>query len=329
MGFANLIDQIIGTINGMSLKDLTPPASDDPIHEYFGEKLGGLFAQAATYYGWLSADSGAAVTVDSYALTVQNSKLLVFGGHFDEIDLRFFGALASLIDGLYEFISAYDMRFDYSVLQIPTGGAGNTLATIDKIATLLDALLTSKTYPTFLALLPPDGAGDLASAGLDFGDAFARLTEMFAGLQAARDRGPAQIGWANAVPGERWDPATEPLLIGQTATLSPAVTVAVMPLVDKLRRAFYQGSPKDVDPAVVDVLTPADLTDLLTALGVLPLKIGSLTLSELPAWPAIDIGAFFSEPQPDQLRQILETVVELWEFIEPLIGAGAAEGLDP
>jgi hypothetical protein len=79
--------------------------------------------------------------------------------------------------------------------------------------------------------------------------------------------------------------------------------------------AFYEGSPADADPTRVNLLRLSDLNDLLAALGVLPLSLGSLEIDGLPSWIALNVGAFFSNPSPNELRQMLELLIKVWELI--------------
>jgi len=337
MQFANFVDQILGTINGLNFQsglsagDAPLPtggeittcsvASDDdyadPIHNYLREFIVPQIVENETLYAALAQAPELRFALGSYPIQINKENLLEFGGEFDRVDLHFFGAVNALLHGLLQFILAYDLRFDFTVLQLPELGADAPLTdTIDMIVDLLDALLSSETFPTFLRLMPETGAADLQTAGIDFGNAFARLS--LAWSMMARESGARadnQFGYNDLNHNGRYDGNAEPAFMGRTAVLDPQLALAVWDLSDVLTAVFYEGSPADADPTHANLLRLSDLNDLLAALGVLPLSLGSLEIDGLPSWIGLNVGAFFSDPTPDELRQMLELVIKIWELV--------------
>jgi hypothetical protein len=334
MQFANFIDQIVTTINGLNFQNVpypgnTPATADqesgdgaaifyDSIHGYLREKIVPQITENESLYASLASAPDLQFDLDAYALQINQQALLAFGGEFDQTDLHFFGAVNALLHGLLQFILAYDLRFDFTKLQLPKIEAGAPLTdTIDAIVKLLDALLSSEKFPTFLRLMPDTGPADLEAAGVDFGDAFARLTLAFSAMARSGPRPDDQFGYRDLDFDGRYDGATEPVFIGRTVTIDPQLALALWDLSAVLSAAFYEGTPFDIDPTHLDLLRLSDLDYLLAALHVLPISLGSLQIDELPSWIGLNVGAFFSDPQPDELRNILELVINIWQAIEP------------
>jgi hypothetical protein len=319
MRFTNLIDQVIDTINGLTLK-FSDNVLTDPIHEYLDEKLRDIVARSEDFYADLAARPDAGLSLDGYALQVAGTTLLDLSGEFGATELRAVGGLNALVSGLLHLVYALDLHFDPTVLHWPKDMGGDVFATIDIVAGLLDALLSSEDYPTFLMLVESTGAADMQTAGVALGDAFARIVEAFDVLGDGPPRDGAPISYLDLAGNGVYDPYNDPVCLGDVV-LAPELAAAVRALCVAAAAAFYEGSPLDANPDEVDGLTPADLNELLWALDVLPLALGPVTLDALPAWPVLDVGTFFSHPTPDGLRSLLGALVEFWEnpgdFLRP------------
>ena len=317
MEFPNFIDQIISTINGLSFaySDPSDEPAADPIHDYLLEYIVGQIENNETLYAELADGPDFDFQLQSYDIQIDESPLLEFGGEFDQIDLQFFSALNALVDGLLNFILALDLRFDPTVLQFDLEADLGTFETIDMIVDLLDALLSSPSYPTFLALAEDGGVTYMQATGIDFGNAFIRLESAFDGLKLKHgSRSDHQFGYVDENGDGIYDPLTDQVFIGETVTLEPDQAIAIRNLCAKLAAAFYEGSLSDIDPHAVNLFWLSDLDELLTAFDILPIILGPLSITGLPGAIGINLGELFADPDPNGVRDVLWFIVELWKY---------------
>ena len=334
----NFIDQIYGTIDALSfasapdkkgeVDDSEGPVSfmetedipkfESPIHTYLYEYIGLQTQAAQKSYQDLLDEPDLTFELDFFPFYLGESELLSFSGPFDKTDLYFFGAMVSLIDGLYHFLMAHDLRFDFTAVILPdTGPDTSTFELIAGIVDLIENLLTSEQFPTFLYLEPENGVENMKDAGVDFGDAFFRLSESFSSLAAETTNQEGYgIRYFDTNHNGRFDLSADFVYAGQTIVLEPPMTRAIWDLSDSLSEAFYEGSPYDVNPYETEKLWLGDLTALLTGLGILPIELGPITIRTLPQNIGINIGGFFSDPEPDGLHSILMLVVNLFNILE-------------
>jgi hypothetical protein len=329
--FANFVDQIIGTLASITFNPEDDPTRDvgqafsvdqveNSIHTYLLETIVDYITRSEDGYGTLTDDSIADFELERFPIKINNADLMLFGGTFDDTDLRFFGAVNGLVDALFDFILAHNLSFDFTVLAIPELEDASTLETIDTVVQIIEDLLTSETHPNFLKLEPEYGPHFMSESGIAFGNAFTRCAETFDSLIAeSGNQDDHQIRFMDYnFDGlyQRWD---EPAVIGKSFTLQPTIAYTVHSLCAELGPIFYEGSEMDADPMTVSLFTPATLNELLIALSVLPIDIGPFTIETLPDWGGINIGKFFQEPASDGIQSILLVLVDLWNLIAPLL----------
>jgi len=318
--FANFIDQILDTVNNLSFEYAIDDeaAPDNPIHKYLLEKVAVHISKSEYIFFDLAIQDHPSFQTERFALEVAGNDLLAFEGEFGKADLFFFGALNSVLDGLLNFILALDLNFDYTVLKLPSMGTNADITeTINAIIDLLDELLSSENFPAFL-YLDNDGAEHMQKAGIDFGNAFARLSFAFETMASeTSSQTHDQFGYYDLNHDSLYDPNSEPVFIGQTVLLAPELAVAIKSISDKMAPIFYEGSVLDSNTNEVDLLTLADFNELFVALGVFPISLGKITIDGFPGLLKFNVGKFFAEPKPDGFRNIILLITKIWEAINP------------
>lgn len=326
MRLFNFIDQIIGTINSISFADQpddkanaayeppAPPASGNVIQEYIFQEVESQLAESDYYYQQLRDRTDARIHLDDYRLVMADIEILAFGGDFGPPELAVIGGLNAIADGLMRLLLAHNFEFDYTKLRLPaTGELTDTMDIISFVFELLGDLLDSPTYPNFLYLDRFDGVAQMQQAGIQLGNAGARLEEAFAKLAAEPLNPDAPITFTDRNGNGRFDLGIDGVQVGETLELEPDLALAVSDLVYSLSLDFYEGSTLDPTPNTEYLFTLSELNELLRVLGVLPFELGPITISGFPGFIGIDIGEFFADPAPDGLRRILEWVVAVWE----------------
>ena len=318
----NLIDQIIGTISSISFENQAndrmtksapaAPVFDNTIHEYLYENVGGRLADNEDTYELLAAGSDFDFELDYYTIAIDESALMTFSGHYDQCDLYFMGALDAVMNGLMNFLLALNLDFDPTLLILPDT---ETITESDELIlaylNLVESLLVSEVEPNFL-YYREDGMEYLSQAGIDLGNAFARLNRAFDCMASAPlNRMAFQFHYFDRNADDVYTPFKDPVYIGDELVLSPDTAGSLEYLAEILPEAFYEGSEVDADPHTVTTITPAHFDELLYSLDLLPLKVGPVSIDGLPEYPAINLGAVFNDPEPDALRNMLLLVVDI------------------
>lgn len=333
--FPNIIDDVLETISGLNfVEEGVDPEKNtasfypkpegehtNQIHGFFQDQVAGQTAEAEALYEELAAGPDFDFELAQYNYRIGESDLFVFGGSFDQTDLHFFGALNALVNGICNFVFAHNLYFDFTVLILPeTDDDMNILIIIDAAIDMIDSLLSSTFYPDFLYLMEDGGVEHMQALGIDLGNVFARFYYALDNLQyESGDQTDDQIGYIDSDNNGAYDPDLDSVFIGQTITIEPELAIAITNLADKLAQAFYEGSSMDVDPYVEQLLSLADFSELLIALGILPIELGPIVIDELPEYIAFNLGTVFADPSPDGLRSLLEALVALWKNPEELL----------
>jgi hypothetical protein len=272
--------------------------------------------QADEYYLELAGMEGLRFQLDQYILEAADVQLIHFSGVFDNTDLNFIGAVNSLGLGVMHLLLGLDMRFDPTLLAIDVSDEEqSTVDSINMIVDLIDGLLTSETYPTFLALAPEYGEAYMNRAGIDFGNGFTRIPLTLDSLAAeTEDPLGGPIRFFDIDKNGRYNEAKDPLILGESFHLEPRLVTAIRATAENLAPVFYEGSELDEYPWDVQYLSPATFNELLIYLGVLPIELGPIKIDQLPEMPKLNVGGFFSDPQPEGIRNILFLFVELWNW---------------
>jgi hypothetical protein len=317
----NLIDQIVGTISSISFEDqandqMTKSLSigtsfDNSIHEYLYENVGGRLTDNEVLYDALAVGSDFDFDLARYAISIGESDLMAFSGHFDKCDLYFFGSMDALMNALVNYLLALDLSFDQQLLILPdTEELNDTTETVLAYVELIENLLLSEVEPNFL-MYRQDGAEYLQQTGMDLGNAFARLSAAYDCMSSALlERPMFQFHYFDRNADEAYSPFKDPVFIGDTIELSPDAAASLQYIAQLLPDAFYEGSELDADPTVATI-TLADFNELLYSLGLLPLQLGPITIDNLPAVPEINLGDLFVDPDPESLQNALLVIIDL------------------
>jgi len=329
MIFMNFFDRIMGTIDALSfagvgvegksmLFEYEKPKSDgNQIHLYLHDKIIKEMVSVENAYLDIENEDVIRLSLDGYVLILLEDELLRLGGEFDNTDFYLFGAANSLVNGAIKLLLAHNLYFDYTMLvlpEIPTDG--DVIETIDPIIELLDNLLHSVDFPDFLKLVKGTGARNMQLAAIDLGLAFVRFRQTIESLgHEAGGQNGHQITYVDVNENGRYNVSVDSLKIGPELVLEADIVAALMKLSGKLAPGFFEGSDMDRTPDVVDFITPADFTDILTALEIMPFIFGSVTIENLPEYPRINVGDFFANPTKDGLRNFLLSVISIWNIL--------------
>lgn len=323
----NMVDQIIDTIGAITFEDTggednksssaytVPPSqdSDQPIHDYLDEKLMDFIQASESYYTQLAMGSDFSFWLDRYVLTMADIDLISFSGEFDKTDLHFFGAIHALEASVVRLLIAHDLKFDYTKLVLPDlGESPSSEETLNAVLDIIEGLLRSEDFPTFLYLEPHYGVAMMQQSGIDLGNAFTRLGSAFQSLRfETGSQHDDTFRFVDLDLDGRYLPSTEPVMIGSDLLIQPALAQALEAMAEELAQVFYEGSTQDPDPNETTLLSLAVLNELLEALGILPFELGSLTIEEFPGLFGLNVGGFFADPAPDGLRNILLFFIDL------------------
>ena len=322
----NLIDQVLDTISAITFEntpgeDTTksafstdlPLGVGQPIHEYLWETTVNYVETSESFYADLTEASDLSFEQDRYVIELADIELLSFSGRFDSTDVRVIGAVHSLMRGLLNLILAHDLRFDYTAIVIPKSDPNATSAdTLNMIIEILEGLLYSETHPTFFYLEPHYGVQYMQRAGIDLGNTFARLAQAFSLLVFENhNQKNDPFRFIDTDGDGRYNPTTEPVLVGDSLLLDPIWVEVVRVMSEDLAAIFYEGTDLDADPDHTDLLSLALLNELLQALEVLPFDLGPWTIEAFPGKAGINLGAFFGDPSPDGVRNLLIALTKL------------------
>jgi hypothetical protein len=328
MRFVNFIDQIIETISAITFdeefgpdgeptdKSLPQPGDPDyvhPIHEYLIEKVE-IYQQAAELsYSEIVGEPDLQFELESYVIEMAGLEFFAMGGEFDLTDVHFVMGVNALLDGVDQFLLAHNLSYDYTAIGVQLSDEPmHIIETIDMIVQILDGLLYSEDFPNFLLLLEYGGTERMNQAGIQLGNAFARVGLSLDALKLETDdQSDDQVTYVDANGNGRYDTGVDDLLLG-SLLIEADIAAALETAAANFAAAFYEGSPLDENPNVVDLLYLADLNELLRAFGVFPLDLGSIVIEGFPAGLGINVGSFFSDPSPDAIRNVLLFVVDLW-----------------
>ncbi len=317
----NLIDQLVGTISSISFEDQANdnmtkslsigPGFDNSIHEYLYENVGDRLAANEVLYDALALRSDFDFDLARYPISIGESDLMAFSGHFDKCDLYFFGSMDALMNALVNYLLAIDLNFDPQLLILPdTEELSGTTETVLAYVELIENLLSSEDAPNFLTYRK-DGTEYLQQTGMDLGNAFARLSAAYDCMSSALlERSMFQFHYFDRNANEAYSPFKDPVFIGNTIELSPDPAGSLQYITQLLPDAFYEGSELDADPTVATI-TLADFNELLYSLELLPLQLGPITIDNLPAVPEINLGDLFVDPDPESLQNALLVIIDL------------------
>jgi len=173
---------------------------------------------------------------------------------------------------------------------------------------LLDDLLSDDAFDRFLALDGEEGVAFMQRAGVNLGNAFARLAAAFEQLAQETDaQDDDQLAYRDANGNGKYDALVDPVQLG-ALTIEPAIAAALPELCRNLSRAFWEGSAADPNPLLPDKIYLSMLDDLLIALGLID--------DDLPlGWLGLNVGRFFAEPSPDGLRGLLLMLLDVAEML--------------
>jgi len=327
MELINFVDIIVGTIDALSFTGLgsetksstyqAPKSDRNQIHLYLHDMIVNELVRGENAYRDLLDQEEISFYADDYKIYLIEDELLAFGGEFDKADIHLYGAINSLANGIIKILLAHNLYFDYNLLIFPQAPSdATTLETIDPIVQLIGNLLNSKLYPDFLKLVKGTGAANMQLAAIDIGVGFLRIGDALTALgKETDDQKDDQLRFEDINKNGRYNPTVDSVLIGSDIVLEADIVMAVWDLCEKLAFVFFEGSIEDKTPDQIEYLALSDFTEILIVLDVLPLEVGSLTISNLPAYPRFNVGEFFANPTEDGLRSFLITVVNIWNFL--------------
>ncbi|MBZ0271339.1 hypothetical protein K8I61_04835 [bacterium] len=333
MQVTNIVDELAKLLSELDLGGAKSTAKDkvligDLLHDFFRDTMLTPLSTNETHYAFLVAAADFQYDFPRYALRVSTIELFSFSGEFDVTDVHALGAVNALFYGVVELLLAHDLNFDINALALPDFAGLSTFETIAAVLDLVEGMMASEQYPDFLAL-DENGVTPMQTAGVAFGDAFARMTYAFDALALERDtQGDDQFRFDDFDHDNRYDARDEPIYVGTSFDLPAELAVAIDITAAALAVAFYDESPKDIDPNARNPLSASDLNALLRALDVLPIVIGEgprpLVIDGLPGFITIDIGPFFANPSHDGLRAFLLSIIDLVNFIDEYLPDEAA-----
>ncbi|MCZ7582508.1 MAG: hypothetical protein M5R36_03780 [Deltaproteobacteria bacterium] len=335
MQFTNLIDEFVLLIGQLDLGGTAKNASTTSaetvdlgalIHGFLNDTLVPLLKSNEEQYAILAGQADLQFDLERYILRVNDSPVLDVGGEFDKTDLHFFGAVNAALDGVLEFLLAYNLGFDINALSLPESDPNTDLyTTVSGYLDLVEALLTDPTYPDFLTLVD-GGDGHLSASGVALGNVFVRLRRMLD--QVATERDPQDddpVRFLDYNHDGSYDKWSEPIAVGTLFVIDPELASALRVTAPRVAAAFFDGSSADPDPGRASPLTAADLNELLRALDVLPIVLGNpdrpFVIGGLPDFIGLDIGSFFHDADPFALRDFLIQVIDIWDLFGGVIAA--------
>ncbi len=322
----NLIDQIIYFGGEMALTDLPeteavmrakqwddgpPMGAGDQIDvllmQIFDERL----EEMVTTGEIAKSDANINFTINSIPLNFQGEAILNLPGNWEKSDVLFFLAVSRLIQSGIDIFLSIDLNFDFGLVMDTMSTDFEVLETsqiIDLVVDLLYAMLTDEENSDFL-LENDEAAVRMPKAGINLGTAAEEMLTAFEDLR--HPDGP--LGYVMEIDNGVHDPS-EAYVIGDMAPFSDDLML-VMPelldILDQVRISLYDGTEMDTDPLAPNYFDLAAFNPVLTQLGV-------PELISIPDYP-VDLGGTFTNPEPEQFKETLTSLVGCLEDSGALI----------
>jgi len=238
--------------------------------------------------------------------------VLDMGGEWDIADVYNLESFAYLMEGLDNFLLAFDLTFNYNTYAFwPPPSSGADIAEIlHTYSGLLLALLADEDYPNFLTFLE-DGEERLSDAGVNLGLGFRALPEGFAVAMTETDTQEDDVlGYQDANGNGMYDEGElyHTPYFGDLSAELQITLEGVLTMCDDLGTAMLDGGPEDVHPARPDWFPLSDLNWLLDLIALLWTDAG-LEPINFPAIP-LPVGTFIYNPPEDGLRSTMQTIAQ-------------------
>lgn len=298
----------------------------DFIHRYV-ERLILSVAEEITYHTWqiykLVPEEKFYFYLSNYPITYKGNLILSCKGEWDGAELRLVWGFGHLAMGFSHLLLGTDLNFNiFPLLNLPIDWTTifenpQSLNLQELLPLLLDALLqilTDPNYPNFL-LLTPGGRELYSLSGVELGLFFLSIVD--SGHFIMNETDPQQddvIGYIdlnNSGHYEEGDAIRLPEPIGALDESEYEILWGIFHASHNLSRAFFDATYMDPHPSEPDPFHLSDLNPLLSALlkyyGYNPILLPDFT---------IDIGPYFQNPTPEELKQ---TAIELLLCLNTLL----------
>mgnify|MGYP000846769255 CR=1 FL=1 len=289
---------------------VTGPPIGESLQAIVRDTVGQVFTEADGAYKLLLDENEIDFFLSRYNLVLLGEPLLELGGEFDKTDLHALGALAALLTAVADLAQGLNLDLNLNAVYIPEDLdlTNDPEGFLQWLLGLLDALLSDDTFDQFLALDGTEGVAFMQSAGVNLGNAFARLAAAFEQLGQETDaQDDDQFTYQDTNDNGTYDALVDPVQLG-ALVIEPAIAAALPELCRNLSLAFWEGSAADPNPLLPDKIYVSMLDDLLIALGVID--------DDLPlGWLGLNVGRFFAEPSADGLRGLLLMLLDVTEML--------------
>ncbi|NLH47646.1 MAG: hypothetical protein GX444_03475 [Myxococcales bacterium] len=324
----------------------------DYIQEFLGESAEVWYQACEQLYLDLMNDPDPSFEIEGFTMKLEGIVTFQFGGRLDRSDLQFFGVLNSLVEAVVNIAMAHDLNYDFFSLQIPSlnfdlGGLEDLdleaiqdlLEQLDPLIDLVESLITYEDNPDFLTLKGEDGVKRMQAAGVQLGQLFYRLHLLID--TAYRETGPQEAGTVHFIDDNmdgQGDRQLESLFIPGFGALEPDLVNGIDSLCILTAPAFWDETAYDTDPTHANPFYISYANDLLTALDVLPIVIDKemiedllgidlnflgdnfeIVISEIPEILPIDVGPWFAYPSMTGIKDLLQSLVDLWDLVYTLV----------
>jgi hypothetical protein len=254
---------------------------------------------------------------DGVPVVVDFERVATMAGEFDRGEAIGGEAYGELAYGLLGHAVTLSLETDISLAYLFTLiDFGDTRTAIGDAIDILHLLLTDPGHPGFLTMSPAQ-MEIYKTLGPNLGDGMDAFVRMWPAIDAETDAQADDVFRYVDTNGNGARDEGEPYDLPYFGVLDEGGMGALL-LIEGLafewRAAFWDRTPKDLNPAAPDPLRLAALNPILAHFGLPAVIPESLT---------IPVGDWYADPKPTQIRDFLETLVAV---LDPLLpGSGRFE----
>ncbi len=262
---------------------------------------------------WLTENGDPAFMIEDIPVLWELRPLALLGSEFDAAEKEACVVLANVFDGIGGILIS--MKIDTNIARIlDMNFTGEIPEIIASIVELLDELLNDPVYPDMFKI-DEDYMDRIAESRLHLGDGLTALNRAVEAIKSETDSQEDDVlayvdQNANGAydDGEPFDAPSLGLLEGQDLELLFAVAL----IAEDLGASILDRSEMDVDPANANPFHVSSINELLNVYGIPSL---------IPDFITVDVASYFENLEPDSIRDLLQSLVDILKIYFPAAAA--------
>jgi D-arabinan exo alpha-(1,3)/(1,5)-arabinofuranosidase (non-reducing end) len=322
--FVALVDGLLYYISDPLPEERNPTDVGDIIADYAGNLLAPIVGEILDHLEPCREDESLKFEIERFSLRLLGMEWLIYAGEYDVGDALIQSAEFALLSAGLDTVLSFDLHFDMDII-IDGMNEWPDMDVYSMIIDVLDTILSlfdDENYPDFLRLTE-DAQWLLPRAGLSMGQAFQYYHDGIGKILVEEIDATRDVTGCSDRNGDGLCAPSE-FIHGVFYSLPTELHELLMPVEISMRNAYWDDTELDVDPDNPNPFRVSKLNPILRYFGLpgILLPIG------------LDLGEFYSDPNPDTVRSTAKIIIELLKTIvellaPPIAQVGADAPLDP